>query len=149
MQPATASALGGAKQPTRILIVDDHEISRAALRALLRTEGIDVADVGTGDAAITAAIAFHPDVVIVDVTPADPAGFRITRQLRALPDAPAVVLTSSTSRCRFGSQLDHYPFVAKADLCARAIENAQAPPLPRSEEGHHASDVQRAVQRAP
>ena len=129
MQPATASAPCGEKKPTRILIVDDHEISRAALRALLRTEGIDVADAGTGDAAITTAIAFHPDVVIVDVTPADPAGFRITRQLRALPDAPPVVLTSSTSRCRFGSQLDHYPFVAKADLCARAIENVSPPPL--------------------
>ena len=61
------------------MIVDDHEISRAALRALLRTEGIDVAYVGTGDAAITAAIACHSDVVIVDVTPADPAGFFIAR----------------------------------------------------------------------
>ena len=122
MHPGTTTALGGGKQAARILIVDDHEISRAALRALLRTEGIDVADVGTGDAAITATIAFHPDVVIVDVTPADPAGFDIARRLRALPDAPAVVLTSSHSRCRFGSQLGHYPFVAKADLCARAIE---------------------------
>jgi DNA-binding response OmpR family regulator len=74
----------------RILIVDDHEISRAALSALMRTEGIDVTDVRTGDAAITAAIAFHPDVVIVDVAPADPAGFLIARRLQALPDAPRV-----------------------------------------------------------
>jgi hypothetical protein len=41
-----------------------------------------------------------------------------------------VVLTSSASRCGFGSQLDHYPFDAKADLCASAIENAPTPPLP-------------------
>jgi hypothetical protein len=54
-------------------------------------------------------------------TPADPAGFHIARRLQALPDAPAVVLTSSHSRRRFGSQLGHYPFVAKADLCARAL----------------------------
>ena len=121
MHPGTTTALGRGKQAARILIVDDHEISRAALRALLRTEGIDVADVRTGDAAITATIAFHPDVVVVDVAPADPAGFHIARRLRALPDAPAVVLTSSHSRYRFGSQLDHYPFVAKADLCARVI----------------------------
>ena len=121
MYLGTTTAPGSGKQATRILIVDDHEISRAALRALLRTEGIDVADVGISDAAITTAIAFHPDVVIVDVSPADLAGFRMTSQLRALPDAPAVVLTSSHSRYRFGSQLDHYPFVAKADLCARVI----------------------------
>ena len=122
MHSGTTTAPKGGKQAARVLIVDDHEISRAALRALLRTEGIDVADVRTGDAAITATIAFHPDVVIVDVAPADPAGFQIARRLQALPDAPAVVLTSSHSRCRFGRQLGHYAFVAKADLCARAIE---------------------------
>jgi len=121
MRPDTA-ATGSRRQPRRILIVDDHEISRIALRALLRTEGIDVSDVGTGDAVITAAAAFRPDVVVVDVRPADPAGFRIALQLQALPNAPAVVLTSSTGQCRFGSQLDRHLFIAKADLCARAIE---------------------------
>ena len=121
MQPGTGGGVGE-RQPARILIVDDHEISRAALRALLRTEGIDVADVRTGDAAITAAITFRPDVVIVDVTPADPAGFLVAQRLQALPEAPLVVLTSSSSRCRFGSRLERQLFVAKADLCARAIE---------------------------
>ena len=122
MQPQAGTARSGAR-PSRILIVDDHEVSRAALRALLRTEGIHVADVRTGDAAITAAIAFRPDVVVVDVTPADPAGFLIARRLQALPHAPAIVLTSSSSRCRFGSQLERHLFVAKADLCAHTIEN--------------------------
>jgi PleD family two-component response regulator len=125
MQPQAGTARNGAR-PSRILIVDDHEVSRAALRALLRTEGIDVADVRTGDAAITAAIAFRPDVVVVDVTPADPAGFLIARRLQALPDAPAIVLTSSSGRCRFGSHLERHLFIAKADLCARTIENPPA-----------------------
>ena len=121
MQPPTGNARSGSR-PARILIIDDHEITRAALRALLRTEGIDVADAQTGDPAITIAIVFRPDVVIVDVTPADRAGFLIARRLQALPDAPAVVLTSSASRCQFGSRLDHHPFIAKADLCTRAID---------------------------
>jgi PleD family two-component response regulator len=128
MRPDTAPA-ADAGQLKRILIVDDHEISRAALRALLRTEGIDVTDITTSDAAITAAIAVRPDVVIVDVTPADPAGFLIARRLQALPDAPPVVLTSSTSRCRLGSHLDRHLFIAKADLCARAIEELTNPTL--------------------
>ena len=123
MQPDAASAPAARTRPTRILLVDDHEISRAALRALLRTEGLHVADVPPGAAAITAAVAFRPDVVIIDVTPANPAGFLTACQLRALPEAPLVVLTSSASRCRFGSQLERHPFIAKADLCARAIEN--------------------------
>jgi len=127
MQTYTASA-PGREQPARILIVDDHEITRVALRALLHTEGIDVADAPADETAITAAIAFHPDMVIVDVTPADPAGFRIARRLRALPEGPPVMLTSSSSRCKFGSQLDGQLFVAKADLSARAIANAAATP---------------------
>jgi CheY-like chemotaxis protein len=109
------------QRPMRALIIDDHEISRAAVSALLRTEGLDVADARAGEAAIAVAIAFRPAVAIVDVTPVDAAGFRIADRLRALPDAPAVVLTSSVDRRRFASRLDGYRFVAKADLCVQAI----------------------------
>lgn len=129
MQPSAASAASGGTRPVRILIVDDHEVSCAALRALLRTEGIDVADVGTAHAVITAT-AFRPDVAIVDLTPSDPTGFRVAGQLQALPDAPAVLLTSSANRRRFGPHLDRYRFLAKADLCARAITKLAAPPAP-------------------
>ncbi|HEX6527630.1 MAG TPA: response regulator [Streptosporangiaceae bacterium] len=127
MQPDLASAPGG-RPPARILIVDDHEVFRAACRALLRTEGIDViADVPAGDEAIAAAVELRPDVAIVDVTPADDAGFKIASRLAALPDPPRVVLASSTNRRQFGSKLDGYRFVAKADICAQAIANpAQA-----------------------
>ena len=111
MQPDPASAVSG-RRPVRVLIVDGHEIFRAACRALLRTEGIDV---------------------IVDVTPADDAGFRIARRLASLPDPPAVMLVSSADRCQFGSQLDGYRFVAKADVCAEAIAvTAQARQQARS-----------------
>ena len=105
----------------RVLLVDDHEISRAAISALLRTEGAEVADIGTGEAALAVAIAFRPAVAIVDVTPADAGGFVIAERLRALPDGPAVVLTSSVDRHRFASRLASYRFVAKADLCVQNI----------------------------
>ena len=108
-------------RPMRVLLVDDHEISRAAISALLRTEGADVAGTGTGEAAIAVAIAFRPAVAIIDVTLADATGFRIADQLQTLPDGPAVVLTSSVDKRRFASQLDSYRFVAKADLCVRNI----------------------------
>lgn len=118
-RPRRAGANG--QRPLRVLLVDDHEISRAAVSALLRTEGADVADIGTGEAALQVAIAFRPAVAIVDVTPADATGFRIADQLQALPDGPAVVLTSSADKRRFASQLDSYRFVAKADLCVQTI----------------------------
>ena len=105
----------------RVLLVDDHEISRAAISALLRTEGAEVADIGSGEAALAAAIAFRPALAIVDVTPANARGFVIADRLRALPDGPAVVLTSSAARRRFASRLAGYRFIAKADLCLQNI----------------------------
>jgi CheY-like chemotaxis protein len=118
-RPIRADASG--QRPMRVLLVDDHEISRAAVSALLRTEGAEVTDIGTGEAAVAVALAFRPAVVIVDVTPADASGFVIADRLRALPDGPAVVLTSSADRRRFASRLASYRFVAKADLCVQTI----------------------------
>ena len=110
------------------MIIDDHEISRAACRALLRTEGLDVvADMAAGDQAIAAAAALCPDVVIVDVSPWAGAGFVMARRLRALSDPPEVVLTSSAEPAEFGRRLEGRSFVAKAGLCATAIRDAAAP----------------------
>ena len=119
--PGDRRAGANGQRPMRVLLVDDHEISRAAITALLRTEGADVAGTGSGEAAIAVAIAFRPAVAIVDVTPADATGFRIADQLQALPDGPAVVLTSSAGKRRFATQLDSYRFIAKADLCVQTI----------------------------
>ena len=49
--------------PARVIIIDDHEISRAAFIALLRAEGIDVtAGLKTSGQVITAARAHRADV---------------------------------------------------------------------------------------
>ena len=121
MPTSSASPAGGAS-PTRIIIIDDHEITRAACTALLRAEGFDVlADLGASGQALTAARALRPDVAIIDVTPAADTGFGIADRLRALPIPPIVILTSSTDRTRFGGRLDGLPFIAKADICAAAI----------------------------
>jgi CheY-like chemotaxis protein len=103
----------------RVLIVDEHEVSRAACTALLRTEGVNVvADVALGCDGVAAAGELSPDVVVVDAV----AGALDTgRRLRALPCAPLVVLTSSAECSGLRRSLDGFPFLAKADICARAI----------------------------
>jgi DNA-binding NarL/FixJ family response regulator len=127
--PTSAHSPAGGTEPTRILIIDDHEISRAACRALLRTEGLDVvADVAAGDQAVTAARALRPDVVIIDVTPAASAGFGIAGRLHALPVPPTVILTSSTDRAQFGARLNGHRFIPKADVSAAAIARLAASP---------------------
>ena len=113
----------GRNDALRIMIIDDHEISRAAICAMLRSEGADVvADLNAGRDALAMARALRPEVIIVDVTPAADRGFGIARRLRALqPAPPSVVLTSSTDRAQFGAQLDGHLFIAKADICLAAI----------------------------
>ena len=121
MRTSLTSSDGGTGT-TRILLVDDHEISRAAYRALLRAEGIDVvADLAASDHALAAARALRPDVAIVDVTPGADTGFGIARSLRALPDPPTVILTSTAGRAEFGPATNGYRFIAKADIRAAAI----------------------------
>ena len=55
---------------TRVLVVDDHAAFRAGLRALLETAGdlVVVGEAGTGEAAVAAVRALHPDVVLMDVS---------------------------------------------------------------------------------
>ena len=111
MRTSTVSSADGTR-PTRVIIIDNHEISRAACKALLRAEGIDVtADLRASDQALTAARTLRPDVAIIDVTPAAEAGFGIADGLRALPAPPTVILTSSTERTQFGARLNGLWFV--------------------------------------
>ena len=105
MPASTASPTEGTWRP-RVIIVDDHEISRAAFVALLRAEGIDVtAGPAASDQVITVTRAHRPDVAIIDVTPAADAGFAIAETLLALPAPPIVILTSSTGPSHFGTQV--------------------------------------------
>jgi DNA-binding NarL/FixJ family response regulator len=119
----TAPGPPGSNNALRIVIIDDHEISRTAFCALLRSEGADVvADLSTSRDALAMAKALRPEVVIVDVTPTADTGFGSARRLRALrPAPPIIILTSSTDRTRFGAQLDGHVFIAKADICAATI----------------------------
>ena len=122
VMPISTADSAGLTWPTRVVIIDDHEISRAACKALLRAEGLDViADLAAGDQALTAARTLRPDVAIVDVTPTVGTGFGIADRLRALPVPPIVILTSSTDRAQFGARLNGLRFIAKADICAAAI----------------------------
>ena len=121
MRTSAERTVNGASA-TRVVIIDDHEIFRAACRALLRTEGMNVvADLRTSDEVLAAVGALRPDVAIIDVTPATGTGFAIARRLRALAAPPIVILTSSADRGRFGTLVNGYRFLAKADISATAI----------------------------
>ena len=85
------------QRPLRLLVVDDHEVVRQGLVALLdRRAGFEVvAQAGTVAEAIAEAARFEPDVVIMDVRLPDGSGIEACREIRAArPDTRVVMLTS-------------------------------------------------------
>ena len=91
-----------------ILLVDDHQLVRAGLRALL--ESVDdlrvVGEAGDGDAAVDLAVAERPDVVLMDLSMPRVDGVEATRRLAAGGvDTRVVVLTSFADQPRVQAAL--------------------------------------------
>jgi two-component system response regulator DevR len=83
--------------PFRLLVVDDHEVVRQGLVALLdrREEFQVVAEAGSVAESIDAARRHRPDIVIMDVRLPDGSGIEACREIRAeLPNTRVVILTS-------------------------------------------------------
>jgi DNA-binding NarL/FixJ family response regulator len=86
-----------AKRPVRLLVVDDHEVVRQGLVALLdRREGFEVvAEAGSVAESIELARRFQPDLVIMDVRLPDGSGIEACREIRSERPATRVVMLTS------------------------------------------------------
>lgn len=85
----------------RVLLVDDHEVVRHGLRALLEAHQ-DVTVVAEAESVPTAVAAVdqhRPDVVVMDVRLSDGSGIEATREIRARhPETRVLMLTSFADR---------------------------------------------------
>jgi two-component system response regulator DevR len=83
--------------PLRVMLVDDHEIVRDGIKAMLDAEDdiIVTAQAGTVREAVDEAHRTRPDVVVMDVRLADGSGIEATREIRAdHPETRVLMLTS-------------------------------------------------------
>src|SRR5262245_58717126 len=94
----------------RVLVVDDCQDTRHTISLLLQLWGHDVRDARDGPAALTAAHAFRPHVVLLDIALPHLDGYRVARQLRQALGLGAALLIAVTG---YGSDQD----------CARARES--------------------------
>src|SRR6266487_1806496 len=88
---------GGASGPLRVMLVDDHEVVRNGLRAMLEATGDIrvVAEAGTVRDAVIQAERTRPEIVVMDVRLADGSGIEATREIRAQRPATQVLMLTS------------------------------------------------------
>ena len=83
--------------PLRVMLVDDHEIVRDGIKAMLDTQDdiVVTAQAGSVQEAIDEAGRTRPEVVVMDVRLTDGSGIEATRQIRAdHPETRVLMLTS-------------------------------------------------------
>jgi DNA-binding NarL/FixJ family response regulator len=81
----------------KVMLVDDHEIVRQGLRALIEAEeDIEVvAEADSGTKAVEVALSYKPRVVVMDVRMPEGGGVEACRDIRAAdPDIQIIMLTS-------------------------------------------------------
>ncbi|WP_128657988.1 response regulator [Paenibacillus sp. 598K] len=85
------------EQPIKVLLIDDHEMVRIGLAAVLDTEdGIEVVgEASNGMDGIRLAQSYKPDVVLMDLVMEPMDGVETTKKLlETHPDCKVIVLTS-------------------------------------------------------
>lgn len=84
----------------RVLLVDDHPVVRAGLRAVLEASGIDVvAEAASGEEALELTEQLRPEVVLCDLRLGEGInGVEVTAALNAQAGGPAVVILTTYDR---------------------------------------------------
>jgi DNA-binding NarL/FixJ family response regulator len=85
------------RPPLRVMLVDDHEVVRDGIRALLAgsQDVVVCAEAGSVREAVAEAERALPDVVVMDVRLSDGSGIEATRDIRAQRPATQVLMLTS------------------------------------------------------
>jgi two-component system KDP operon response regulator KdpE len=84
---------GTPERSPRILVIDDEEQIRRALRSILQARHYTVDLAATGAAGLEAAVDHTPDLVVLDLSLPDMSGLLVCKELRAWYEGPILVLS--------------------------------------------------------
>jgi DNA-binding response OmpR family regulator len=95
MTPGSAAAGcdAGRSRPT-VLVVDDEVPMLTSIRFFLEREGYRVVTAETGTAALEAAHAERPVLIVLDIMLPDLDGLEVTRRLRRAADVPIIMISA-------------------------------------------------------
>jgi DNA-binding NarL/FixJ family response regulator len=94
---AAGDRVGCGNSPIRVFLLDDHEVVRRGLKALLNAEAdIEVVgEAGTAQSAMNRLLVLRPDVAVLDVRLPDGDGVTVCREIRsALAGTACLMLTA-------------------------------------------------------
>lgn len=77
-----------------ILIVEDDDRLRSALRLALNDEGFTVEEVGDADSGLERLTATRPDLVLVDIMLPGASGLDLCRSIRQTSNVPIIIVTA-------------------------------------------------------
>ena len=124
----------GRSSVTRVLLVDDEEISRYLVRQLLPRGVFDLREAATGVEALARLRNDRPDIVLLDLNMPGMDGYQFLERLDAEADIPAIVLTSmildNDQRKRLGRAAK---IVSKSDLSSPVLTAAISGALAKAE----------------
>jgi two-component system KDP operon response regulator KdpE len=81
------------ERPVRVLVVDDEEQIRRALKSILGSRGYVMQFATTAEEALLRAIDQPPDLVVLDLGLPDRSGIEVCRELRTWMTAPILILS--------------------------------------------------------
>ena len=127
----------------RLLVVEDDDHIRTALRWALEDEGYDVAEADSGEDALRAVAVAPPDLMVVDLMLGSMDGYAVIREVRRSLDLPIIVVSARADTSDIVAALeagaDDYvtkPFAVK-EISARlrALRRRVARPAGAAESG--------------
>lgn len=80
-----------------LLLIEDDDQIRLALRLALEDEGYDVREAPDGSSGLAAFHASEPDLVLLDLRLPDMSGYDVCRALRAMSIVPIIMVTAQTA----------------------------------------------------
>lgn len=109
-------------EPIRVMLVDDHHLVRAGMKAVLHgcPDIVVVGEADGGHAAVVLAARLHPEVVVMDLEMPDGDGLTGTRALReSAPDSLVLIVTMTPEHEQL---LPLLHAGARGYLCKTAVE---------------------------
>lgn len=87
-------------KPTKVLLIDDNQLSRDVLRTILRDAGyVHIREASAADAGLKMATYFLPDLICLDVHMPGKSGVALLGELKVLlPQAVVVMVSASNDR---------------------------------------------------